>query len=449
MPTVYNMHMVVTDKDSSAMTHRNCIDYQLLDEFLSDRSITFLKLKDVLRLQSGMALTIDDSTAGAYDAAMLCAAHKQHVTVFVNPFYIETGHQYYMHYLSKLVEDLGDEMFLFNNHSYNLAKSNQRKHLRKAVKETLCTLATEDERISCLEQIFGRKVSDIRLPYQLRTMTRGQFQALIANKFVNIEFHGWTHACPTSLSIEDHLEEYKKGQEWFLSNLQKTIRYYALPFGKRDTRLEDLAGFPTIFLEDNSLRPDFSKHHIINRQPIEPVLTQWETRQKPQLECAPVYSQDGTVLVSYPSASQDVAFVIPNTVSVIGSGAFNHCTGLRHVEIPSSVHVIQRNAFAHSGIETVSVPDSVVEIGDLCFYSCKNLKDIKLSESLIDLGDAVFSGCQSLERVVIPRSVQKLGDGLFMGCCSLKTLQLPKQFPKLRDSIFIDCPQLPIIHRYE
>ena len=449
MPIVYNIHMVVADKDSTALTHRNCIDYHLLDEFLSDRSITFLKLKDVLRLRSGMALTIDDSTTGAYDAAMLCAAHKQHVTVFVNPFYIETGQQYYMHYLSKFVEDRGQEVFMFNNQSYNLAKPKQRKHLRKAVKDILCTLATEDERISYLEHIFGREVSTILLPYQLRTMTHAQLQALIANKYINIEYHGWTHACPTSLSIEDHLEEFKKGQEWFQSNLQKTIRYFALPFGKRDTRLEDITGFPTIFLEDNSLNPDFSKHHIINRQPLEPVLMQWETKQKKQVECAPIFSQDGTVLVSYPSSSQDETFVIPDTVSVIGSGAFNHCTGLRHVEIPSSVHVIQRNAFAYSGIESVFVPDSVLEIGDLCFYSCKKLKVVKLSESLIDLGDAVFSGCQSLESVTIPRSLQKLGDGLFMGCSSLKTLLLPKQFPKLRDSTFIDCPQLPNIHRYE
>ena len=449
MPIVYNIHMVVADKDSAALTHRNCVDYQLLDEFLSDRSITFLKLKDVLRLRSGMALTIDDSTTGAYDAAMLCAAHRQHVTIFINPFYIETGHQYYMHYLSKLVEDLGHDVFLFDNQSYNLAKPKQRKHLRKAVKEILCTLATEDERISYLEHIFGRKVSTIRLPYQLRTMTRGQLQALIANKYINIEYHGWTHACPASLSIEDHLEEFKKGQEWFQSNLQKTIRYFALPFGKRDTRLEDITGFPTFFLEDNSLNQDFSKHHIINRQPLEPVLMQWETKQKKQVDCAPVFSQDGTVLVSYPSTSQDVTFVIPDSVSVIGSGAFNHCTKLRHVEIPSSVHVIQRNAFAHSGIESISIPDSVLEIGDLCFYSCKNLKVVKLSESLIDLGDAVFSDCQSLESITIPRSVQQLGDGLFMGCSSLQTLLLPKQFPKLRDSTFIDCPQLPNIHRYE
>lgn len=449
MPTVYNIHMVVADKDPSALTHRNCIDYQLLDEFLSDRSIKFLKLKDVLRLRSGMALTIDDSTTGAYDAAMLCAAHRQHVTVFVNPFYIETGHQYYMHYLSKLVEDLGHEVFHFNDHSYNLAKPKQRKHLRKAIKEILCSMANEDERLSFLELIFGREVSTIRLPYQLRTMTRGQLQALTVNKYINIEYHGWTHACPASLSVEEHLEEFKKGREWFQSNLQKDIRYFALPFGKRDTRLEDLDDFPIIFLEDNSLDQNFSKHHIINRQPLEPVLIQWENRQKPQPEHAPVYSQDGTVLVSYPQTSEDVTFVIPDTVSVIGSGAFNHCTRLRHVVIPSSVHVIKRNAFAYSGLESVSVPDSVVEIGDLCFYSCKNLKVVKLSESLIDLGDAVFSDCQSLVSVTIPRSVQKLGDGLFMGCISLQTLQLPKQFPKLQDSTFIDCHLLPNIQRYD
>lgn len=448
MLRIYNIHQIVTDKDPSRITHRNCIDYQLFDKFLSECSFSFDKLKDAIRLRSGISITIDDSTTGAYDAAMLCAAHKQHVTLFVNPYYVETGRQYHMHYLSQFVEDLMQENFCFNGHSYDLSKPKQQKRLRKAIKEVLCTLATEDERISYLEHLFNRQTTNVRLPYQLRTMTQGQLQTLIANKYVTIEYHGWTHACPTSLSVDQHIQELRNGQEWFRSNLHQDIRFFALPFGKRDCRLEDLPGFPIILLEDNSLDQNFAKHRIINRKPLEPLLEQWLSEHNSNSGHIPVYSQDGSILVRYPSSAIDEEFTVPNTVSIIGSGAFDHCKMLQRVIIPPSVHTIKRNAFAHTGIESISLPDSVEEIGDLCFYSCKNLKNIRLSESLLDIGDAVFSGCHSLETITLPKSLQKVGDGLFMGCTSLRTVFLPEHLQNLKNSTFIDCQKTPNIEIY-
>lgn len=445
MLNVYNIHNVVMDKDESRPTHRNCLDYREFEEFLTSESIKFDKLKMARAGRSGSILTIDDATMGAFDAAMLCAAYKQYTTIFVNPYYIENGVHYHMHYLSQYIEDLRGATFIYDGQSYDTSKFKHWKKLRKAIKEKLCSISLEKERISYLEDLFGRRISSLQLPYHLRTMTMGQMRTLIENKYIQVEYHGWTHADPSSLSIEKHLEELALGQEWFIMNVRKDIKYFALPFGKRDARLEKLPGFPVIVLEDKKYSDTLVKHRVINRRPFESFFEQWQSERTTVKGVEPRFSPDGNTLLFYPPLSQSVKYTIPDSVTVIGRGSFNNCRTLKEIVIPPSVRVIQRNAFAHTALESVYIPDSVEEIGDLCFYSCKSLQSIRMSESLVDLGDAAFSGCESLVSISLPNSLRKLGDGLFMGCKNLKTVILPSAFRQLRDSVFIDCPRIPEI----
>lgn len=441
MLSIYNLHQVVTQKDSSRLTQRNCLDYYEFDQFLSSGFIRFDKLKDVMRRREGIGLTIDDATVGAYDAALLCAAHKQHVTVFLNPYYVETGRQYHMQYLSRMLEEIEHASFCFNGQTYDLSKPRQRKQCRKAIKDILCTFPSEDECIDYLEHLFGKKVSSVQLPYQVRTMTRKQLDTLIDNKYVAIGYHGWTHTSPSSMSISQVLDELELGRAWFRKELQQDIGIFALPFGKRVPLLEKIPDFPLIFLEDGKYDHSIVKHRVINRFPFESLLESWrdEMRDLEQIT-NPVYSPDGSVLIRYPVSTHEDSFSIPDSVTVIGSGAFNNCKAIRHIVIPESVQVIRRNAFAHCSLESVYIPDSVEEIGDLCFYGCNKMRTIRLSHCIKDLGDAVFSGCSSLEIVVLPMSLEKIGDGMFMGCTSLKTVYLPHHAKPLRKSMFIDCP---------
>ncbi|MBR2871889.1 MAG: leucine-rich repeat domain-containing protein, partial [Lentisphaeria bacterium] len=58
------------------------------------------------------------------------------------------------------------------------------------------------------------------------------------------------------------------------------------------------------------------------------------------------------------------AYIIPDTVTEIGWGAFDGCTGLTSVVIPNSVTYICGEAFyGCSSLTSVVLPDSVTEIG--------------------------------------------------------------------------------------
>ena len=51
-------------------------------------------------------------------------------------------------------------------------------------------------------------------------------------------------------------------------------------------------------------------------------------------------------------------------------------------EIPNVVNKLGDN-FCHSHIKEIKIPDSIVEIGDRCFYNCQLLTSITISSLII------------------------------------------------------------------
>lgn len=69
--------------------------------------------------------------------------------------------------------------------------------------------------------------------------------------------------------------------------------------------------------------------------------------------------------------------VIPETVTSIASGAFNHCSLMTDIIIPNSVTIINGGAFAFcSSLSSVSIGRGVETIGDRAFRDCTSLTDV-------------------------------------------------------------------------
>lgn len=78
-------------------------------------------------------------------------------------------------------------------------------------------------------------------------------------------------------------------------------------------------------------------------------------------------------------------------------------------------------AFYHSSrhdylITSISIPSTVITIGNQAFYDCHELTEITIPESVVSIGIGAFRYCSGLSNIVIPNSVETIGAQAFLEC---------------------------------
>lgn len=124
-------------------------------------------------------------------------------------------------------------------------------------------------------------------------------------------------------------------------------------------------------------------------------------------------------------------------------GAFEGCTSLREINIPSKITSIDSYMFRNcKSLEKIVLPLGVTRIGDYAFRSCVNLKEISIPESVRSVGDGAFEYCSSLKAVVLPAGLKKVEDELFYGCTALEKVTIPDSVIGIGYSAFANCSAL-------
>ncbi len=144
-------------------------------------------------------------------------------------------------------------------------------------------------------------------------------------------------------------------------------------------------------------------------------------------ELGVLFDKDKTKIIKYPAASTATEYATPQSVTLIGYCAFNHC----------------------DNIERIILGENVTEISQEAFYQCKNLADINFPEGLTRISKEAFSSCEKLSSVVLPESLIEIGQRAFVNTSiesfniseNVKTIYEPGQALATKKLVWIEVDE--------
>lgn len=162
-----------------------------------------------------------------------------------------------------------------------------------------------------------------------------------------------------------------------------------------------------------------------------------------------VFDKAQTLLVQYPGGLAG-SYTVPAGVTAIAECAFQCSTGLTAVSLPKSLVSLGESAFdGCASLASVSLSTSgsqLASIGAGAFSGCTALLSLTLPGTLTNLGGGAFHGCMALTSVAVPGSVATLNYGVFQGCSGLTSLTLSEGTTFIDGAAFADCTSLPAIY---
>ncbi|MBP5410197.1 MAG: leucine-rich repeat protein [Prevotella sp.] len=97
--------------------------------------------------------------------------------------------------------------------------------------------------------------------------------------------------------------------------------------------------------------------------------------------------------------------------------------------IPEGVKVLCDFSFWGRDFESITIPNTVEEIGTNAFENCKNLKSIDIPESVVSIGFSAFNMCQGLKSVHLSKNVRYIGSGAFGYCQNIESFTIDSENP--------------------
>ena len=139
------------------------------------------------------------------------------------------------------------------------------------------------------------------------------------------------------------------------------------------------------------------------------------------------------------------SLAIPNSVTEIGERAFENCRELNSLFLPSNLKRIENRTFNACGFSGgLTIPNSVTEIGEKAFYNCTRFNGtLTLSNKLETIGESAFYGCSGFTgSLTLPNSVTTIGNAAFRACGSFTNLELSNTLSVIPAQAFMNCRSL-------
>ena len=143
---------------------------------------------------------------------------------------------------------------------------------------------------------------------------------------------------------------------------------------------------------------------------------------------------------------------LPASLVFIGDSAFMGCNSLKSITVDDKNKLFsakdnvlfnkdQSKLVVYPGAkseEMYSIPSTVKEIGNSAFIQNNILTEVFFPESLEIIGDYAFANASNLSTAIMPLSIKHLGKGIFRTCYKLESTRIP-EVDEISDQLFYGC----------
>ena len=162
---------------------------------------------------------------------------------------------------------------------------------------------------------------------------------------------------------------------------------------------------------------------------------------------------------AFGQCEQLTSVTMPNTIVEIGAWAFEMCRNLQSIYIPASVSSIVLNPFGFcyalkeftvdNDNNTYGVMDGVLYTKDMktmiAYPVGKEGTSFQIPEGITTISDNAFEGATELVSITIAETVKEIESGGFHNCWSLETINIPAGVMGIGENTFENCDNLEAI----
>ena len=98
---------------------------------------------------------------------------------------------------------------------------------------------------------------------------------------------------------------------------------------------------------------------------------------------------------------------------------------------------IGAEALSFCAITSVTIPNSVTDIGEWAFKECDRLTKVTMGSGVTSIGEMAFFACDALKSVTIPGKVRRIGAYAFAHCDALTSVTLPASVKYIGERAFV------------
>jgi len=142
-----------------------------------------------------------------------------------------------------------------------------------------------------------------------------------------------------------------------------------------------------------------------------------------------------------------VNLTIGQSVTTIGASAFSLCNKLANITFPDNVSIIGGDAFGDTPWYD-NQPDGLIYVGKTAYIYKGTMPEntsITIKEGTLCIAGTAFRECTNLTSISIPNSVTSIGGWAFVDCSGLTTIDLPNSVTTLEQSAFLGCNNITTV----